>query len=121
MNKEVFMLYSYDMKQPYYLCQEIPCDSDDEKDDDSDDYNEFICICFEKESDALYYLSCMKKKDDIYITKVNCMSLCKMIEESNFEIGVIIKKQSHHFMRYLEYMSIAFLEYSESSSIFLSC
>jgi hypothetical protein len=103
--KEVFMLCSNGSQQPYYH-KGYGYDEDQEKDTASD----LVCVCFEKEVDAIHYLS-LVKNTTLSIERVHCMTLCKMIEDSNYNIGVIIKKQTYHFMKYIEYMSIVCLEY----------
>ena len=105
-NKEVFMLCSNESQQPYY--HKGYTDVDENRDENTT--SDLVCVCFEKEVDAIYYLSCVKNTT-LSVEKVHCMALCKMIEDSNYNIGVIIKKQTHHFMRYIEYMSIVCLEY----------
>ena len=102
-NKEVFMLCSNESQQPYYH-------KNYSNDDQENTASDLVCVCFEKEIDAIHYLSYLKNIT-LSVEKVHCMALCKMIEDSNYNIGVIIKKQTHHFMRYIEYMSIACLEY----------
>lgn len=105
-NKEVFMLCSNESHQPYYHKGY----SDVDEDLDENTTSDLVCVCFKKEVDAIHYLSCVKNIA-LSVEKVHCMALCKMIKDSNYNIGVIIKKQTHHFMRYIEYMSIVCLEY----------
>jgi hypothetical protein len=102
-NKEVFILCSNGSQQPYY--HKGYSYDEDQKNTASD----LVCVCFEKENDAIHYIS-LVKNITISVERVHCMTLCEMIEDSNYNIGIIIKKQTYHFMRYIEYMSIC-LEY----------
>lgn len=98
---EVFMLWSSVSQQPYHPKGYSYTDDHDE---------DLVCVCFEKDIDALYYRSCMENSN-LFVQKVRCITLSKMIEDSNYTIGVIIKKQTYHLMRYIEYMSTAILGY----------
>ena len=102
--KEVFMLCSNGSQQPYYH-KGYSYDEDQEN-----TTSDLVCVCFEKEVDAIHYLS-LVKNITLSVERVHCMTLCKMIEDSNYNIGVIIKKQTYYFMKYIEYMSIVCLEY----------
>lgn len=104
--KEVFMLCSNEALQPYY--HKGYSDVDTIQNDTT--ACDLICVCFEKEVDATNYLSSMKNTN-LLVEKVHCMTLCRMIEHSNYNVGVIIKKQTCHFIKYIEYMSIIFSEY----------
>lgn len=63
------------------------------------------CLCFEKYDDAIYYILLMKN-NKLFIEKVHCFMLCKLIKNSNHHIGVVIKKKASKFMRYIQYIDI---------------
>lgn len=69
------------------------------------------CICFERRYDAVHYISLLKIKT-LFVEAVHCLNLLKMIKNSNYHIGLTIKKKKNIFLGYMQYLDILTQQYA---------